>query len=67
MDEQNLRTLPLNSPREELIHLLSLAVVRHHRRTTENNNPDTKTDWTSSDDRACMSAPLQQETDHVRQ
>ncbi|WP_281647603.1 hypothetical protein [Parendozoicomonas sp. Alg238-R29] len=64
MDEQNLRSLPLNSPREELIHLLSLAVVRHQRRMSEKNNQDTKPDWTLTDDRACMSVPSQPETDH---
>ena len=64
MDEQNLRSLPLNPPREELIHLLSLAVVRYHRRMSENNNPDRETDWTSPLDRACMSLPLRQEKDN---
>ncbi len=67
MDEQNARSLPLDSPREELIHLLALAVVRHYRRKAERNHQDSKTDWTFPDNRACMSLPSQPERDHVRQ
>ena len=64
MDEHSSDSRQSPSPREELAHLLSLAVVRHHRRTTENNNQDTETDWTLTNDRACMSVPSQPETDH---
>ncbi|MCL6270258.1 hypothetical protein M3P05_10025 [Sansalvadorimonas sp. 2012CJ34-2] len=67
MDEQNARSLPLDSPREELIHLFSLAVVRHYRRKAERNHQDSKVDWTFPDDRACMSLPSQLERNYGRQ
>ncbi|WP_230460052.1 hypothetical protein [Sansalvadorimonas verongulae] len=41
MDDHSLPSLPTSSPREELLYLFSLGVIRHQRRTTENNRPDT--------------------------
>ena len=66
MDEQfsNLRQLP--PPGDELVRLLALAVIRHQRRLSKKNNPDSKPDWTLTDDRACMSVPQEKETDHAQ-
>ncbi|MTI12705.1 hypothetical protein [Sansalvadorimonas verongulae] len=62
MDDHSLPSLPTSSPREELLYLFSLGVIRHQRRTTENNQPDTVTGWTSSVTRACMSPSQPEET-----
>ena len=68
MDEQFSQDAVSTSPRQELVRLLSLAVLRHHQRQQEKNGKVGVVDWTFTQNRACMSPPqtLETEANHDR-